>query len=104
MSSRVNQILDAHYEKADLEQITNNCDHLNQEEKLELLNLLQRYEDLFDGTLGEWKGTDIKLEMQHDAKPYHAKPFPVPQIHEATMRKEVDRLVKLGVLECGTCS
>ena len=32
------------------------------------------------------------------AKPYHAKPFSVTTIHELTL-KEVDRLIKIGVLK-----
>ena len=99
VSKRVNQILDAKYEKANLVQITDNCTHLTKQQKQKLLTLLQKYEDLFDGTLGGWKGTDIKLDLIPNAKPFHSAPFPVPQIHEATLRKEVDRLVLLGVLE-----
>ncbi len=30
---------------------------------------------------------------------YHGRAFPVPKIHKDTLIKEVDRLVKLGVLE-----
>ncbi|HEY9708671.1 MAG TPA: reverse transcriptase family protein, partial [Oculatellaceae cyanobacterium] len=99
MSSRVNRILDAKYEKADLVQLSQNCTHLSEQQQTQLLTLLQKYEDLFDGTLGEWKGTDIDIELQPNAKPYHAAPFPVPQVYEATLKKEVDRLVMLGVLE-----
>ena len=28
-----------------------------------------------------------------------AKPFPIPKIHELTLRKKVDRLIKIGVLK-----
>jgi hypothetical protein len=31
--------------------------------------------------------------------PYHGQAFPVPKIHKDTLVKEVERLVKLGVLE-----
>jgi hypothetical protein len=30
---------------------------------------------------------------------YHGQVFPVPKIHKETLIKEVDQLVKLGVLE-----
>ena len=39
---------------------------------------------------------DIKLKP--GTKPYHAKPFPIPHIHEAKLRAEVQRLVDIGVL------
>ena len=36
--------------------------------------------------------------MQPNASPYHARAFPIPRIHEQSLRMEVDRLVKEGVL------
>ena len=29
----------------------------------------------------------------------YAKPFPIPKIHKLTIKKEVDRLIKIGVLK-----
>ena len=51
---------------------------------------------MFDGTLG--KHTDFTIGLKEDAKPYHAKPFPVRKAHELTIKKEVNRLIKIGVL------
>jgi hypothetical protein len=53
---------------------------------------------LFDGTLGKWTGEPYHIELKPSAIPYHARPYPVPRIHEQTLRKEVDRLCRLGVL------
>ena len=49
-TDRIKRILDATYEKADLEKITSECQHLNVEERESLLTLLTKYEPLFDGT------------------------------------------------------
>jgi hypothetical protein len=50
------QILDAKYEKADLQSIVRgNCKHLSANQQNKLLQLLKKYETLFDGTLGDWK-------------------------------------------------
>ena len=49
-TERVKEILDAEYEKANLPQVVEKCDHLTRSEKDQLLTLLLRYEDLFDGT------------------------------------------------------
>ena len=35
--------------------------------------MLQRYEALFDGTLGTWNCTKLDLELKEGATPYHAK-------------------------------
>ena len=47
------------------------------------------------GTLGKYTGSDYTIELKEDAKPYHAKPFPIPKIHELTLKKEVNRLIKI---------
>ena len=41
----------------------------------------------------------MSLEIKPDAKPYHGKAFPVPQINKEKFKKEIDTLVDLGVLE-----
>ena len=49
------EILDAKYAKADLPAIVkDNCKHLTPSEREPLLSLLLKFEQLFDGTLGEW--------------------------------------------------
>ena len=41
--------------KADLPKIVkNDCKHLNPDERSQLLEVLLEFEDLFDGTLGDW--------------------------------------------------
>ena len=95
---RIQEILDAKYCPADLEAECNKCDALKDDEKQELLKLLQKYDSIFDGTLGTWQTEDIKLELKPDAKPYHARPFPVPYSQEQKLNDEIQRLVEKGVL------
>jgi hypothetical protein len=53
-TKRVMQILDAKYQKADLQLIVrDNCKHLSTDQQKKLLQLLTKYELLFDGTLGD---------------------------------------------------
>ena len=98
-TNRVVRILDAKYEKADLQSIIKeNCKHLSQHDQNKLLDLLNKFEDLFDGTLGDWKTEPVSFELKEGAKPYHGRAFPVPKIHKATLIKELNRLCDLGVL------
>ncbi len=97
-TARIKRILDAKYEKADLPQVVANCTHLTTDKQLSLNTLLNKYEPLFDGTLGKWTGEPYHIELKPDAIPYHARQYPVPKIHEQTLRKEVERLCELGVL------
>ena len=99
-TKRATAILDAKYEKADLDKIVANITTLNSKQKQRLRNLLQKYESLFDGTLGDFdcEPADIDLKPGQD-EPYHAKSaFVVPRIHRDTLFKEIQRLVCLGVL------
>ena len=99
-TKRAVKILDAKYEKADLPTVVeDNCSHLTDSERSSLLVLLQKYEELFDGTLGEWDTDPVHLELKKDSTPFRGRPFPVPQIHEATLKREVERLCSLGVIE-----
>ena len=61
-----------------------------------LLDVLNKYEFLFDGTLVTWKTKPVEIELQQGAKPYRDKPYPVPHAHESVFRKEVERLCQIG--------
>jgi len=61
--------------------------------------LLCKYEALFDGQLGRWHGQEVKVELQEGAKPYHARAYDTLQCHVQTLKAEVERIVKIGVLK-----
>ncbi len=54
---------------------------------------------LFDGTLGDWKTKPFSFQLKEGVSLYHGQAFPVSKIHKDTLIKEVEILVKLGVLE-----
>ncbi len=94
------RILDAKYKRADLQSIARGiCKHLCTNQQKKLLQLLKKYESLFDGTLGDWKTKPVLFQLREGVSPYHGQAFPVPKIHKDTIIKEVERLCKLGVLE-----
>ena len=96
---RIKKILDANYQKANLPKIVKDLIYLNSIKQKKLLKLLRKYEKMFDGTLGNYTGSTYKIELKEKVAPYHAKPFPIPKVHETTLKKEVERLVKIGVLK-----
>ncbi len=94
------EILDAKYNKADLPSIVkNNCVHLSTPHQNLLLPLLLKYKELFGGMLGDWKLPPVFFELKEGAKPYHGRPYPIPKIHKATLMKEIDSLVAIGVIK-----
>ena len=98
-STCLQKILDAKYAPADLNAVVQACRHLTEDEKSQLHALLHKYKHLFDGTLGTWNNKPYNIELKEGAKPYHSRPFPVPKIHERTLKVKLDRLIKLGVLK-----
>jgi hypothetical protein len=63
--SRSTKILDAEYKPAILEELTKTCENLTSEEEHQLLQVLQKYEHLFGGTLGEFNMPPISLNLIH---------------------------------------
>jgi hypothetical protein len=99
-TKRVTRILDANYQKADLQSIaTDKCKHLSADQQKKLLQLLTKYELLFDNTLGDWKTKPVSFQLKEGVSPYHGRAFPVPKVHKETIKKEVEILCQLGVLE-----
>ena len=62
-TQQVVHILDAKYEKADLQSVVSaNCTHLSLQDQNKLLELLTELEELFDGTLGDWNTEPVSFE------------------------------------------
>ena len=64
LTKRALRILDAKYEKANLPSIVSTCDHLNERQKDMLLQVLLKFEKLFDGTLGDWIPIQFILNLR----------------------------------------
>jgi hypothetical protein len=97
-SDRLKSILDAKYEKADLEEVSKEAVHLKESQQQQLHALLKEFPKLFDGSLGKWRMGAYDIELRPDATPYHARAFPIPKAYTETLKVEVDRLVEAGVL------
>jgi hypothetical protein len=59
--SRATKILDADYKPASLDDVIKTCENLHVEEQHQLKTLLQKYEHLFDGTLGEFNMDQLPI-------------------------------------------
>jgi hypothetical protein len=92
------EILDAKYKWTDVRDVVETQRHLTAHQKCDLLDVLKRHQKLFDGSLGVYPHKKVHIEIEPDAKPVHARPYPVPRIHLSTFKRELDHLVTLGVL------
>ncbi len=92
-------ILEAKYDKWSIDEvIKDHCSHLNVKQQAELHQLLTRHAKLFDGTLGKYPGEPMHIEVEPGATPVYRRPYPVPVVHMAAFKKELEHLVSLGVL------
>ena len=86
-TKRMKRILNAKYSKADIQTIAESSTRLGPQERNDLYTLLKKYECLLDGNLGTWHGKPYDIKLKPDAEPYHGKTFPVPRIHELTLKQ-----------------
>jgi len=91
------RILDADYSKVEMTDFVDSLGHLNPDERSELVTTLDQFPTLFGGGLGALDIEPIHLELKDGAKPYHAKPFTIPQAFMHTTKKEIERFEKLGI-------
>jgi hypothetical protein len=102
--SQATKILDAEYKPESLDDVIKTCENLHVEEQHQLKILLQKYERLFDGTLGGFNVEQIPISLQlmdPNCKPVHASAYTVHRSVEQQLQhsKEIVRLVDIGVLE-----
>ena len=97
-----NEIRPSNYEAYDVKDVAQGCFHLTQEQRDQLQGLLEQFTELFSGKLGLYPHEKISLELVDNAVPHRSRPFTVPRAHESLFKRELDKLVRLGVLEpCG---
>ena len=82
----------------DVAEVVDKLTHLDIHQKADLLQVLHENEKMFDGTLGVYLHKKVHIDIDPDAKPVHARPYPVPRVHLSTFKKELYILMKLGVL------
>ena len=58
----------------------NQCQHLTEMQRNELLKLLQNFEALFDVALGTRKTDPVDFKLKEGMKPICSTPYPVPKV------------------------
>ena len=98
-------IKESKYEIADIDKVVRSCTHLDQTQQNDLREVLDRYPTLFNNELGTYPDEKIHLDLKEGAVP-HCQPraYSVPNAHRSVFKAELDRLVRIGVLEEGSRS
>ena len=85
------------------EQIASAQTHLNKKQQMELQELLAKFSSLIDGNLGQYNKRKFHIDLKEGSIPVHAKPYPIAHSHQQVFKRELDKLVHLGVLrKCST--
>jgi hypothetical protein len=69
LQSYATEILDAKYEFSDVTKVVNSQSHLDQNQKKDLLDILLKHQQLFDGTLGVYPHKKFHIDIEPNAKP-----------------------------------
>ena len=88
----------AEYHAANLEQIATRCSDISPAKQAKLLEVLLKHEGLFLGKRGNWQGNPVHIEVVEGAKPYWAKPYPIPLKNRKVFEDEVYRQCDIGAL------
>ena len=71
--------------------------HLTEEEKAQLCELLLNFEDLLEGKPGKWTRPQGGFKLNPKSKPYHARAYKIPTAYYNLMKEEIKRLESVGV-------
>ncbi len=95
-------ILDAKDKQAKIHVVAFDQHHLLLDQCWDLFNILNKHKKLFDGSLGVYPHKKVHIDLKLEAKPVHHHAYPVPHLHRQIFKKELDLMVKLGILApCG---
>jgi hypothetical protein len=95
-------VMDSKYDAVLPETIANACTHLNDKQRNDLTQLFSKFPVLFNGQLKVFPDERIHLETDATVSPNRSRAYTVPHAHMDTFKKELDRLIEVGVLEkCG---
>ena len=94
------KILQAEYKRADLQkEFLKNNPQLQPERRNKLIQLLRKYESLFDGTLGTWKGVKYDIGLKPEPKQYHGHLYTMTHAYKKQVQLKVKQLEQIWVLK-----
>jgi hypothetical protein len=83
-----------------VEEVISQQDHLSEEQKMQLLGVMNNHQILFDGKLGTYPKRKFHIELKDDAVPYHCKqPYSVAAVNMPVLKKALDRQENMGIIK-----
>jgi hypothetical protein len=76
--------------------------HLAPTQQALLFNILTTNEEVFRGGHGHYNGAPVGLKLKDDAKPFCAKPYPIPLKNREVIELKLGQQCSIGTLGCLT--
>ena len=80
-------ILDAKYEKVDVDGLAKEQSHLPKIQQEDIHVLFKNHEELFSGKLGYYSHRKFHIEIKQGAQPVHVRAYPVPHLQKEIFKK-----------------
>ena len=96
--SFISDIKPTHYEAMKPDEVLNSCSYLDEKQKQDIRQLINKHPKLFDGVLRSYT-TTVSLEVDPAKPPKAVRPYTVPVTQLKLFKNELLKLLKLGVLE-----
>ena len=84
---------------SDTDELAQAQKQLTPTQRTDLARLFRKFPQLFEGKLCTYPHHQYHLDLQVGAKPVHSCPYGVPFTQRDAFKRELDHLVKIGVLE-----
>ena len=91
--------MEAKYEAIDTEELAQAQKQLMPTQRTDLARLFRKFPQLFDDELRTYPHRQYHLDLQVGTKPVHSRPYGVLFTQHHAFKRDLDHLVKIGVLE-----
>ena len=83
-----NEIIKLMYSKVDIQEYYTKLEYLSETERTALADVLSQYPSMYDGAIGTLNIPPVHFELRPGARPFHARPFPIPKAFEKLTKDE----------------
>ena len=96
---RHNEIIKLMYSKVDIRDYCSKLDYLAEDERTALADVLSQYASMYEGAIGTLNIPPVHFDLRPGAKPFHARPFPIPKAFEKLTKDECRRFENADIWE-----
>lgn len=85
-------INDTKQKQSDLEDVAEIQTHLKENQRNNLIHVLNKYQSIIKVKRGSWMGQEVNIEFKSNSTPYHTRSCHISDTYKEPLRKEIARL------------